>query len=56
MCFKKKKVKDTQLTDVASVEDLLLSGVCEDCDQDPMSCWLKEFCAYGYTEEVLQNE
>ena len=55
MCFKKKKVEDTQL-DLSPVEDLMLSGVCEDCDQDPMNCWLKEFCAYGYTEEVLQNE
>ena len=55
MCFKKKKVNDVK-PDLSSVEDLLLNGVCEDCDQDPMDCWLKDFCAYGHTEEVLRNE
>lgn len=40
--------------DLASVEDLMLSGICEECDQDPTNCYLKDFCAYGHTRaEVL---
>lgn len=29
-----------------SVEDRMLEGYCEDCDQDPAQCWLKDYCLY----------
>ena len=29
-----------------SVEDRILKGCCEDCDQDPTQCWLKDYCLY----------
>lgn len=56
MCiFKKTNEVDskTQTDELASVEDLMTSGVCEECDQDPAQCWLKDFCVYGHTEAVL---
>lgn len=39
-----------EIDNPASVEDLILSGVCEECDQDPAECLFKDFCVYGHTE------
>lgn len=56
MCLFKKAHKadtTTQADNPASVEDLILSGVCEECDQDPTECWLNDYCKYGHTEAAL---
>lgn len=29
-----------------SVEDRMLCGICEGCDQDPVQCYEKDFCVY----------
>lgn len=29
-----------------SIEDLMISGYCDDCDMDPAKCWLCGVCAY----------
>lgn len=42
------------ITEPASVEDLMVYGVCDECDQDPATCHLNDYCAYGHTVEVLQ--
>lgn len=35
-----------------SVEDRILEGICDGCDQDPTQCWCKEYCIY---EEETDN-
>ena len=29
-----------------SVEDMILEGYCEGCDQDPANCYNKDYCIY----------
>ena len=36
-----------------SVEDLILDGTCEGCDQDPAECYNRDYCIY---EKETQNE
>ena len=37
-----------------SVEDMILEGHCEGCDQDPVQCLYKDFCVYE--EQEKQND
>ena len=29
-----------------SVEDRILEGLCNDCDQDPVQCYERDYCIY----------
>ena len=36
---------------IVSVEDRILEGMCDECDQDPACCYEKDYCQYEEYEE-----
>ena len=38
-----------------SVEDRMIEGMCEGCDQDPVTCHLKDYCIYDEEEKVSED-
>jgi hypothetical protein len=48
-----KKTEDKQM--ILSVEDKMLEGLCDGCDQDPIQCWEKDFCIYEEEQKYEQN-
>ena len=35
-----------QRSTILSVEDRILNGTCEGCDQDPATCYERDYCIY----------
>ena len=38
------------------VEDYILNGICEGCDQDPTRCLCDGFCFYDHMRELREEK